>query len=82
MKTERLNEAVLSWMLNKLVFEVKNVMYFNDFKILAWSPKISKNIWKDMFRNALNTGISRNKFSNIFVGQKIKIKPRVSQFSL
>ena len=62
--------------------EVKNIMYFNDFKILAWSLIISKNIWKDMFRNTLNTGISRNKVSDIFVGQKIEIKPRVSQCSL
>ena len=62
--------------------EVKNVMYFNDFKILAWSLVISENIWKDMFRNTLNTWISRNKVSDIFVGQKIEIKPRVSQISL
>ena len=59
---------------------------FFDFKIVAWLLIISKNIWKDMFRNkcTLNTGISRNKVSDsdIFVGQKIKIKPRVSQFSL
>ena len=42
-----------------------------------------KNIWKDMFRNTLNTCISRNKVSDIFVGQKIEIKPKlVSQFSL
>ena len=62
--------------------EVKNVMYFNDFKILAWSLIISKNIWKDMLRNTLKTGISRNKVSDIFVGQKIEIKPWVSQISL
>ena len=62
--------------------EVKNVMYFNDFKILAWSPKILKNIWKDMFRNTLNTWISRNKVSDICVSQKIEIKPWVSQISL
>ena len=55
---------------------------FFDFKIVAWLLIISKNIWKDMFWNTLNTGISRNKVSDIFVGQKIKIKPRVSQFSL
>ena len=36
---------------------------------------ISEHIWKDMFRNTLNTGISRNKVSDIFVGQKIEIKP-------
>ena len=42
----------------------------------------TKNIWKDMFRNTLNTGISINKVSDVFVGQKIKINPRVSQFSL
>ena len=35
-----------------------------------------------MFRNTLNTGISRNKVSDIFVGQKIKIKLQVSQFYL
>ena len=41
-----------------------------------------KNIWNDMFRNTLNTGISRNKVSDIFVGQKIENKPRVSQISV
>ena len=35
-----------------------------------------------MFRNTLNIGISKNRVSDIFVGQKIKIKPRVSQFAL
>ena len=35
-----------------------------------------------MFRNTLNTGISRNKVSEDFVGRKIEINPRVSQIAL
>ena len=38
-------------------------------------------IWKDMYENTLNTGIiSSNKLSNNFVGQKIKVKPRILHF--
>ena len=60
--------------------EVKNVMYFNDFKILAWSLIISENIWKDMFRNTLNTWISRNKVSDILLVKKLKLSHEYHKF--